>query len=462
MLLDEVADQAADPTYRLLAKLATTVLDIVTAGLDDPAGRLEEITIEAEFVGLPWVERLSRGLAEAVLGAVGPCAWRVTACVAVAAEAERAGDQWGAALLRLAAATAHRLSDPTADTEKFADAAARFRQLDAPVLAVWAESLQACVWAGDAHPAAAGFAQGVATAARSLRLPIAEALALRALTGGRAGNELRAAEVSWVRDVLTMLQPAGLRDIRVEKPADRSASDRVLIRCFGVFTVEINGVAVDLGPLRPRARTVLRILAVSSETDVHQESLVDALWPGTELGIGVRRLQVAISSARQLLERHGLTGSAWLPRHGNAYRLALGDGGQVDVREFEEQQRAAAIAASRGDTAGCVQAREAALAWYRGDLLPEDGPAEYVVSERERLRREAALTAAALATDLRHQGRMPEALTVARLSVRLERFQDAAWGLLAQLHEDVGDSSAAERTRREHLQVQIELESAVR
>ena len=101
--------------------------------------------------------------------------------------------------------------------------------------------------------------------------------------------------------------------------------------------------------------------------------------------------------------------------------------------------------------------RQAALSLYRGDLLPEDGPAEYVVDERERLRLAAAATAAALAQDSRAQGHPRQALAAARQSLQLDRFQDLAWRLLVELHEEAGDSSAAARARHEQAQAQAEL-----
>jgi len=52
-----------------------------------------------------------------------------------------------------------------------------------------------------------------------------------------------------------------------------------------------------------------------------------------------------------------------------------------------------------------------------------------------------------------------EALAAARLSVQLDRFQDLAWQLLVELHEESGDSSAAALARRDHAQAQAEPDS---
>jgi len=232
------------------------------------------------------------------------------------------------------------------------------------------------------------------------------------------------------------------------------------VRCLGGFEIDINDTPVDLGVLRPRARALLRFLALASDRDVHREHLVDALWPGVDLSAGTRRLQVAVSSVRQVLEQAGLPGPGVLARHGDAYRLALPSGSTVDLRKFEQGLRDAAASASRGDTVASMAAREQALSFYRGELLPEDGPAEYVVEERDRLRLAAAAAAAALAHDSHDLGHPRQALAAARLSVQLDRFQDLAWELLVELHEAAGDSSAAERARRDHARAQAELEDS--
>jgi DNA-binding SARP family transcriptional activator len=236
-----------------------------------------------------------------------------------------------------------------------------------------------------------------------------------------------------------------------------AAPRAVRLRCLGGFTLEVDGAAVDLSSLRPRARALLRLLALSPNRDVHREQLVDALWPGVDLAVGTRRLQVAVSSVRQLLEQAGLPGTEVLSRRGDAYRLALPAGSVVDIEAFECGLHDADAAARREDPTA-AELRAAALAWYHGDLLPEDGPAEYVVGERDRLRVLAATAAATLAQEYRALGQLRPALAAARQSVQLDRYQDLAWELLADLHRDAGDDSAAARARREHAAAQAELE----
>ncbi|MGS0686710.1 winged helix-turn-helix domain-containing protein [Nakamurella sp. GG22] len=451
-------DPDADGSHRLLAQLAGVLLDLLTAACDDPAGRLGQICLEAEVTGLPWVARLARGFAEAVLVAQGSPPWRSTACADLIEECDRAGDEWGAALLSLAAACAVQLAGqvggPPAGPEGFADTARRFRLLDAAVPAVWAEALQACVQARDAAPDAAEVAQRAAGNARAIHLDAAQALAQAALavaTG--AGNAaLSTALTRAVAVAGLFLQRPDVTDEpdepnRPDVPTSQG-SPTLSVRCFGGFAIEVDSVAVELTALRPRARTLLRLLAMNAGRDVHRELLVDALWPGVDVVIGTRRLQVAVSSVRQLLESAGLSGSEVLVRHGDAYRLAPPPGSVIDVLDFENGLRA---------PASDIDSRATALALYKGDLLPEEGPAEYVVVERDRLRLMAAAAATTLARESRALGRDRQALDAARLSVQLDRYQDLGWQLLIELHETSGDSTAASLARREHARAQAEL-----
>ena len=455
----------AEATSRLLAELACTMIDLMTGDCRDPSASLGQIALDADLAGLPWAARLARGLYESVLVALGSPAWRLTACADLIDECERAGDDWGAAILEFAAAVGARIANPDpADDGGFTGAATRFRRLDAPILARWTESM--CIWF---HTHAAGtnvlgFTETVTTSDQAIRMPGAAKF-------GAAADVDHDVDHNGIPELAMLIRP--LMDLS-RTPTDTSTAaptfpsgtgnrpppKTVHIRCFGGFAVVVDGVVVDLGPLRPRARALLRLLALTPDQGVHREHLVEALWPGVALSIGNRRLQVAVSSVRQLLEHAGLCGPSGLSRHGEAYRLTLPAGSTVDVRSFEQWLREAARCASRGDTTAGVAAREAALTLYSGELLPEDGSAEHIVSERERLRLAAASAAATQARDNRALGRTVDALEAARLSVKLDRFQDLAWELIIELHEASGDTTAAARARIEHARVLAELEKS--
>jgi DNA-binding SARP family transcriptional activator len=229
----------------------------------------------------------------------------------------------------------------------------------------------------------------------------------------------------------------------------------LVIRCLGAFAIEAAGSPLTLPPLRPLPRALLLLLALNHGRDVHREVLVDLLWPGTSLDAAAHRLHAAASSVRRCLAGAGL-GEDVVRRHGSAYSLTL-EGAVLDVAEFEGFVREASRCELTGDQQGALAAGLRALEVYRGDLLGEAGPAEWVVAERDRLR-VAAATAAHAAGRLSLRWRTPaEALPLARLATELDPLRDSAWALLAEIQERMGDHGSAAATRREHALVAAEL-----
>jgi DNA-binding SARP family transcriptional activator len=378
---------------RLAALLGGVIADAAEARASDYAARLEEITLDAEASGYPWVSRLARGLLTAILAVSDAAPWRLDAFSELLVECDRAGDAWGAALLQLASAVAAALVGHAAVPARFADAEQRFLALDAGAVASWVQLLAA-----------------------------------RYATGGRQ------AEVT--------VAPA--------RPAAQ-------VRCFGGFRIEVDGEPVDLHELRPRALAVLRLLAYEHGADVHRERLIDSLWPDATLDAGTRRLQVAVSSIRQVLQRAGVAELDGVRRTADSYRLTLTDA-TVDIAEFE--RLLAAAGHERQCTSRRIELRTRALGLYTGDLFPEEGTAEHIVSERERLRLAAAEAAGNLAQDHATAGDLAEAVAVARRSLELDRYRDSAWRLLADCLSARGDETAATHARLQHSRVRAALEVA--
>lgn len=205
-------------------------------------------------------------------------------------------------------------------------------------------------------------------------------------------------------------------------------------------------------------------LAIDHGCDIHREQLIDALWPEADLTAGLRRLQVSVSSVRQLLEHAGW-GPDCLRRRGDAYRLELPNT-EVDVQVLEDtvtelgrfREARPSPGQVEGDRIATIeQGASALLDLYRGDLLPEVGPAEWVLPQRDRLR---LLTASALAAVSRSglaAGRPDLALVPARRLVEIDPMRDTAWLLLARIQRGLGDHNAADMTLAAYHRVGAEL-----
>jgi DNA-binding SARP family transcriptional activator len=150
----------------------------------------------------------------------------------------------------------------------------------------------------------------------------------------------------------------------------------------------------------------------------------------------------------------GADGGRLVAREGDAYRLAV-DPETVDLRRFDRALGEVRLARGKGgDVAGPLAV---AMGLYGGELLPEEGPAEWVVEPREHYRaaavdvaRETA-EAALLANDAR------TAIEACRAGLAIDRYHDPLWRLLIEARQAAGDVSAANRDRREYEAILVEL-----
>jgi len=411
---------------RLFADLVMVVAEVVDATAENIVGRLEGISLTADVEEQPWLARVARGVQGCVLLVVSPEAWRAESCASLIDECVRGGDDWGATLLSLALGVAHAARGDEAAIAWLDRAAAGAASLSAPVVHAWAETLGASI-------------------AERLGAPDLETRSARAAALSRAAG---------LRSVEPMLaRLAEGADTSTQLPASSDAPE-ARIRCLGRFGISLAGVELSLPPLRPRPHALLLLLALNHGRAVHREVLIDALWPEASVEAATHRLHAAASSLRRCLSGAGFEDV--VRRHGSAYSLTI-DGAVLDAAEFESSLRESARCDARRDRAGALDGCLKAIDLYRGDLLPEAGPAEWVVAERERLR-VAAAAAAYTAGRLCLQLRTPaDALPAARRATELDPLRDSAWGLLAEVQERMGDLKSAAATRREHALIAREL-----
>ncbi|WP_229403218.1 AfsR/SARP family transcriptional regulator [Micromonospora okii] len=226
------------------------------------------------------------------------------------------------------------------------------------------------------------------------------------------------------------------------------------LRCFGGFRLERDGVRLDWSGVRPRVRTLMRYLAAEAGRPVHRERITAALWPELPDRAAVNSLHVGVSTLRTFLEPGVARGaSRFIVRDGASYRLEVGAGGGCDVSAFEAELAAARRGASLGDDGAAVRALRGALDHYTGDLLPEDGPAEWVVADRERHRCRAAEAAVLLARLELAGGRDRAAATAARRALELDGYHDDAWRLLITAQRGAGDAAACRRSQQAYERV---------
>lgn len=434
-LLREAADHPdADIGVVAPAACAGRVVGLLAGkGVDDSDSDLEALMLDAEVGGWPWLSRIGRALlaldTPGTAPAVEPC------------------DPWGAAVVSFVDGLGRRAAEP------LQAAAGRFTELGAPVPALWAACLATAL---SARRTATTRARTAGASAAPVDLGTAVA---RARTLGL--RDLPAVVDAWATGTAARTVPS--QRVAAVPPEGTVAAVPAAptiplgLRLLGRTEISIDGVAVDLSTVRPRARSTLRLLALRAGNAVHRDVLVASLWPDVDEEAALRSLQVAISSLRSVLGGRASSRSTLLARNGESYCLQLPPGSRSDVLDFDARLADARSRRHDGDVAAERAALAAALGHYGGDLLPEEGAAEWVVAERDRLRIAAAGAWCAMARRLGDDGDFLEAVDAVRASLRLDVYSDDAWRLLVDLHTRAGNPAAAQAAALEHAQVLNEL-----
>ncbi len=474
-MLEGVADAGeAGPVACAAARLGAVVAGRL-GGLAWDARAMDRAIEEAERAGSPWLARLGRSLAlrlDPQWAAAGP---------SQAVEADLAQDAWGQALLELAEAWAAS-DDPERRLAQADAATGEFRRLGAGVLEAWARGLGALAAASLGTPDARDAALGAESAGRAAGSQPARMYAYAALADV---DEVRGAEYALLAETVAAdtglvvpraqgvavgedpRRPDAVGVMAAEAGAATAAGAAgngvsngaakgaplppgvpVRIRTLGGFALDVDGRRVLLDGAKPRVRSLLRLLAVHAGAPVHREVIQDALWSEADALAGARSLHVALSALRRWLDEVAApVGAALVTREGDAYRLDV-PAEAVDVGRFDRAMTEGRFARSRGELASAAYAL--ALELYGGELLPEEGPAEWIVSRRDHYREAAVEAAAELASESMLAGEFGTAVRACRFGLEIDRYQDPLWRMLIEARDRAGDTGAASRDRREY------------
>jgi DNA-binding SARP family transcriptional activator len=466
-ILRRAADDERDgPTLGTAAALGAGVAGLL-AGDPRAVVETERAVAAAERLGLGWLARIARA-ALAMAGAPAGAEYARSDATAVRDGAARDDDRWGEGLAALGEGWS-ALAEPEAAVEPLESAAARFRALGAGSLEAWARALAALALVRSGAPDAREAALAAESVARITGVAAAQAIAHRALAeidpsgagelglaadgaladfglalpGARIGQGSAPSHLSAARG--EPLVDGGLHGYPVASPSGSPPSAEV--RLFGSFAMAVAGRPVDLAGLKPRPRAVLRFLALHAGRPVHREVLQEAFWPEADPETGAKSLHVALSALRRELAPRAERGACdLLVREGDAYRLALPEGAWVDLAVFEEAVVGARLERARGATQAAAERCRAVLAAYGGDLLPEDGPAEWATGRRERARGEVVDAARCLA-ELLMETDPAGAAEACSVGLAVDPHHDPLWRLLVAARERAGDQAAASSAR---------------
>jgi DNA-binding SARP family transcriptional activator len=417
-------------------------------GQPNAALEIEGAVTGAEATGIEWLARLGRA-ALALTGRTDA----LREAEVVSAASRRVGDDWGAVLGRLCHALGALGNEQ--DAGILDELIVSARALGAPVLEAWTRSIVALDAVRAGEPDGHDDALNAAALARQLAVPGARLIAHLALSEAAADpieeEEQRAEAASLARE--TGLRAPGVDLGAIPRPAFADAAgDAAAIplsmRMLGGFEIALDGRPVDLHSIRPRARVLLRLLALNAGRRVHHEAIEAVLWPDADAAASARNLHVAVAALRRIVEPAAGRGSFQLIRRdGDTYVMVVPAGSSIDVLDFDSGLAAGHRARAAGDAPAAERSFERALALYRGDLLAEDGPADWVTERREACRLAAVDGFQALAELLVERGDAARAARVCTTGLQIERYHDPLWRLLIAARDSAGDQGAARAAR---------------
>jgi DNA-binding SARP family transcriptional activator len=149
--------------------------------------------------------------------------------------------------------------------------------------------------------------------------------------------------------------------------------------------------------------------------------------------------------------------SALLRREGDAYFLAVDEHSSVDAVHLLQATAAGHEAIRTGNQDRAIASFDRALELYAGEMMPEEGPADWLTEERETYRTAVVEAAFALAEVHAARGELVAGAFACERGLRVDRYRDSLWRLLIDLYERGGETAAAARSREHYRAVLSEL-----
>jgi len=214
------------------------------------------------------------------------------------------------------------------------------------------------------------------------------------------------------------------------------------IRLLGGFEVQLGEATVDDSAWRGRkAQQLVKLLAVTPGRSMHREQIADALWPDLDGDSADRQLHKAIHAARRALDPELTSGadSCWILTQDRTVRLSP----RVKI-DADQAEAAAEAALAAKDAMAC----NAALASFRGTLLPADLYDSWSEPRRTRLTALRSRLLAVVAEDGVATGQPERAAEAANALLSLDGADERAHRVLMRVAAASGDRAAVVRQFR--------------
>jgi DNA-binding SARP family transcriptional activator len=202
----------------------------------------------------------------------------------------------------------------------------------------------------------------------------------------------------------------------------------------------ISDGAAGLRAHSSRAAALVAFLVTHAGSPQARQRIAGLFWPESTDGQALTNLRRELHHLRQIL---GSEPSLVVSPRQLCWRDT--ETCRVDLRIFDIERQAAAGAAAAGNDAEVLAHGAAALAQYKGDLLPGHYD-DWLIDVRAGLDRQCADLCDLLAATRERAGDLAGAVAVARRRIQLQPLEEAGYCTLMTLQSDQGDRAGAVST----------------
>ena len=210
------------------------------------------------------------------------------------------------------------------------------------------------------------------------------------------------------------------------------------VSLLGEQAITDDGTAVQARSSRTAA--LVAYLVVHAGSPQARQRIAGTFWPDSTDAQALTNLRRELHHLRQVL---GDEPSLVVTSRDLCWRDT--DTCQVDLRTFAIQRAAALAAAAAGDSEGIAVHAAAAVAQYRGDLLPGSYD-DWLLETRSELQRECADLCDLLSATRARTGDLAGAVDAARRRIQLQPLEEVGYRTLMLLQADLGDRAGAVST----------------
>jgi DNA-binding SARP family transcriptional activator/tetratricopeptide (TPR) repeat protein len=189
-----------------------------------------------------------------------------------------------------------------------------------------------------------------------------------------------------------------------------------------------------------RAVALVAFLVAHAGTPQTRQRIAGLFWPDSTDAQALTNLRRELHHLRHVLPNEPslvVTGKDLCWRDTETCR--------VDVRTFEIERKTALAAASKDDGAGVLVHAAAAIAEYRGDLLPGMYD-DWILAARSELERQCVDLCDLICEARARTGDLTGAVDAARRRIQLQPLEEVGYRTLMQLQADQGDRAGAVST----------------